>query len=141
MKKITDFKRITNKSQLKNNDYILVFHSAEIPDNIQNLNNIFKLNNKLYRVTVRKGLYENFKKDWKNNRTNNKKNIELITKFPDNEIFFLDKFNDGSYEYLSFPNVTAFLKDCMVFSYPSKVDINISNDDIMNLLFLKYNAN
>lgn len=139
--KLSEFTKINRTHQLNSTDYLVIFSYQDITERMDrfiNVPNVFPIsddegNVKFYWVVLRKGLYSNFINHWKECREGNKK-IKAAPK--QGEVFFIN-YITNLIDVLVYDSLEDFIEDCDVYSYPKKIEFDISNGEMLKLLKLK----
>ena len=132
---LKNFRLISSRDQIKESDFICIMQTDLIDDKSPYLSmkdsNIFRYNDKIYNVNIIHGMYGNFVKESKQLR-------EDLEMFKDHEFTIWHVRGDKSHlEFFTYMKWDNMIKECSVFTYPSKVRIKIKDQDIITHLDIK----
>lgn len=130
--KLKDFRLITHKEQIKETDFLIIIQT-DLWDSVEEVDesklNIFLYNNKKYCVNILKGMFSNFEKYRKQLAVNQFKDFEFVVMHHREGLPYLEIF--------SYPKLQDMIRECSVFTYPEKVEIQIDDKDIITHLDIK----
>ena len=127
MKKLSEFKLIKNRNQIKDSDYIVVVSLSHWTAECGNRNKV-TYNDKNYTMSVVKGMFKNMLKrsdEWLPDYNKEQ--------FKDYEIVVGGIAGDAI-EVLAFKTFDDMIKDCSVYSHPEKVEVDVDKDAIIHCI-------
>lgn len=130
MKKLSDFKLVTERGQVRPTDFLVIIQSNEYKNVVMEGEkeflppNIIMYEGKRYFLALIKGLWDNMIKRSKE---------FAVGPFEGYEIVFAQGIGEnGMMQLIAYPDFESMLKDCSVFKYHKRIDFETDSKTLMD---------
>lgn len=133
---LTYFRTITEVSQIKETDYMVILFVSRFSGEYVTMDwnkNIVEYKGEKYVISIMKGMYANFLKTSKQIMSDK----EFLKKFKwdkDIKIAFGGHLGEGRVEFFAYKNWDAIIADNLVFTSPHKVEVEINHEEIIRAI-------
>lgn len=128
--KLSEFKIVEKESELTPNVFIVIIGiTVWTPDYPCGKINIVTHNGKNYVVTYVKGLYKNMLE--RSNMLLNDKEIQQKFNVQKKYNIFIGGIENNIFQVLLYKNFQGLIDDCLVLSYPYRIDYELDDDTIL----------